>query len=169
MKVIYQALKFAEEKHRGQVRKASNDEYITHPILVSYLACSHKKSKNLPVLIAASILHDTVEDTDASYDEILKEFGPFVSSLVHELTDNADEIKRIGKLEYQKTKWPGLSNYGLFLKLCDRLANVSDNPKQKYLDDTLEILDNLKKKRRLTKSQKSVVKEILKVIQEEKK
>lgn len=164
LEIIHKAIKFAEEKHAGQTRKASPIAYVTHPIAVSYIAANFKKSKNLSHLIVAAILHDTIEDTSATFEELVKEFGMFVASLVWELTDNPEQKKAVGKLEYQKTKWPGLSSYGLYLKLCDRLANVSDNPKPEYLVQTKEILNHLEKRRKLSKSQKEVVKEIRKYL-----
>lgn len=162
--IVLKAMKYAERKHKGQVRKGSGSPYFHHPLMVSYIAANFKKSKNLHTLIAAAILHDVVEDCDVNPHTITKMFGMGVSKLVFELTDDKDEIKIIGKVEYQKKKWCGLSNYGLFLKLCDRLANVSDNPKAQYIDDTLTVLNNLMENRRLTRSQRSVCDEIYKVI-----
>lgn len=101
--LILKALKYAERKHRGQKRKASGADYITHPILVSYLAANFKRSKALEVLICAAILHDTVEDTKATYSEILRLFGMPITSIVFELTSDPTVIKKIGKLEYLKT------------------------------------------------------------------
>ncbi len=162
--IVLKAMKYAERKHKGQVRKGSGSPYFHHPLMVSYIAANFKKSKNLHTLIAAAILHDVVEDCDVKPHTITKMFGMGVSKLVFELTDDKDEIKSIGKVEYQKKKWPGLSNYGLFLKLCDRLANVSDNPREQYKKDTVEVIENLRFERQLTKSQSSVVKEIEKVL-----
>ena len=97
-------------------------------------------------------------------EDITKEFGMMISSIVFELTDNKEEITKLGKVEYQKAKWSGLSSYGLFIKLCDRLANVSDNSTDKYKKDTIDILSFIKNNRKLSKSQKSVIKEIENVI-----
>lgn len=72
--LIHKALKYAELKHRGQKRKVSGADYITHPIMVSYLAANYKRSKALETLICAAILHDTVEDTNASYNDILQRY-----------------------------------------------------------------------------------------------
>ncbi len=162
--LIRKALAFAEKKHRGQTRKLSGSPYIHHPIIVSYLAAYYKKSKNIHLLIVAAILHDVIEDTDATPEEIVKHFGQMVSSLVFELTDNKEEIARVGKVQYQKKKWTGISKYALLLKLCDRLANVSDLPADKYKTDTLEVLEYLQKNRKLTSSQKEIVQAIKDVL-----
>lgn len=162
--LIHQAIRYAEFKHRGQKRKVSGADYITHPIMVSYLAAVHKRSKNLETLICASILHDTIEDTTASYKDILRRFGMPVASIVFELTSDPVELKRVGKLEYLKSHMLGMSSYALFLKLCDRLANLSDHPSIKQLEETREILKHLKANRKLTKSHLSVITEIEKIL-----
>jgi (p)ppGpp synthase/HD superfamily hydrolase len=71
---------------------------------VSYLVASYKKSKHLEELIVASMLHDTIEDTDATFIEIATTFTPLVASLVLELSNDSEQIKTMGKLEYQKKK-----------------------------------------------------------------
>lgn len=162
-KVIRKAIKYAEQKHSGQVRKISGSPYVHHPLIVSYVAANFKKSKNLYKIVAAAILHDVIEDTDATPEEITKEFGKMIASLVFELSDDPEEVQKVGKLEYQKAKWPGLSNYGLFLKLCDRYCNLLDDAGEKYLNDTAVIVRNLKKKRKLTGSQRSILREIEKL------
>jgi (p)ppGpp synthase/HD superfamily hydrolase len=162
--LIYKALHFAIVKHKGQKRKVSNADYIVHPVLVSYLAAQYKKSKALENLICAAILHDTVEDTKTTYNDILKRFGMPVASLVFELTSDEKEVKRVGKLEYLKTKMAGMSSYGLFLKLCDRLANVMDHPTEKQIEETKVILAHLNSHRKLSKSHIAVIEEIEKFI-----
>lgn len=162
-KVIYQALKFAELKHKGQVRKVSGLPYISHPIIVSYLVCQFKRSKNLHALIASSILHDVVEDCNIRPEVITKKFGMFISSIVFELTDDQAKIKAMGKVEYQKAKWVGISSYALTVKLCDRLSNLLDNPSDKSISSTIEIIQNLKQKRKLTKTHLVIISEIEKI------
>lgn len=164
--LIFKALKYATRKHRGQKRKASGAEYITHPILVSYLAANFKRSKALESLVCAAILHDVVEDTGATYKEILRLFGILIATLVFELTSDPVALKRMGKLEYLKVKMTGISSYGLFLKLCDRLGNLMDNPSPSMLRDTPLIIAHLRRHRRLTKSHRAVIAEIERVIAE---
>lgn len=162
--LIFKAIKYATSKHRGQKRKVSGADYITHPILVSYLAASYKKSKALETLICAAILHDTVEDTKATYAQILRLFGMSIASLVFELTSDPVALKKMGKLEYLKSHMAGMSSYALFLKLCDRLANLQDNPSTKQLEETSIILKHLRDCRRLSKSHLAVMAEIEKIL-----
>lgn len=80
------ALQFATHHHGaiGQVRKYSGEPYINHPIAVAALVKSVPHTKEM---VAAAYLHDTVEDTAATLDEIREEFGDEVASLVGWLTD----------------------------------------------------------------------------------
>ena len=70
--IIERAFVFAAEKHKGQVRKGSNIPYIGHPIEVAMLVA---KMGGDPEMIAAAALHDTLEDTDTTYEELVLEFG----------------------------------------------------------------------------------------------
>ena len=161
--LILKAIKYASLKHKGQKRKISGAEYITHPIMVSYLAANFKKSKSLELLICAAILHDVIEDTNATYKDLLKRFGMPVASLVFELTSDPDQIKKLGKKEYLKSHMLGISSYALFIKLCDRLSNLLDNPSPTQINDTKEILDYIQTKRKLSASHKKVIEEIRKI------
>jgi (p)ppGpp synthase/HD superfamily hydrolase len=133
---------------------------VSHPVLVSYLVAQYKSSKALETLICAALLHDTVEDTKTTYNEILKGFGIGVAQLVFELTSDQEEIARVGKAEYLRNKMRGMSSYALYLKLCDRLANLMDHPSEKQLKETVEILTHLKKSRKLSKSHQAVIAQI---------
>jgi len=75
---------YAGEKHAGQLRKDGVTPYISHPaaIVASLRLCGMQE----PEVLAAAWLHDVVEDTDATLDDIFREFGPAVGSLVGVLT-----------------------------------------------------------------------------------
>lgn len=161
---ILKALEFAKLKHEGQVRKVSNEPYFSHPLIVSYLLVSFKDSKNLDDLICASLLHDTLEDTDTTFEEIAKEFGPLVANIVYELTSDKDEIEKIGKKEYLMKKMIHMSSYALTIKLVDRLSNVMDSPTAQTKKDTKEILEAIIKNRVLTATQHKIIFEINKYI-----
>jgi guanosine-3',5'-bis(diphosphate) 3'-pyrophosphohydrolase len=154
--MILKAIKFAEKKHKGQTRKVSGEPYLTHPIMASYVIVKYKKSKHIEELIVSMILHDTLEDTETTFVELAKNFTPLVASLVHELTNDVNEIKRVGKKEYLLTKMLGISNYALVCKLIDTMVNIDDHPKPEYVNNTYINLIELAKKRKLTKSQISI-------------
>ena len=163
--LILKALQFATKKHHNQVRKVSQIPYIVHPIAVSYLVAKYKgNSKNLESLLCAALLHDTLEDTQTTFNELSKTFNPLVASMVLELTSDTEEIEKKGKNEYLKRKMLGMSSYCLSVKLIDRMANISDNPTEKYKQDTKELLIFLKKNRKLNKTQKKIVKDLEEIL-----
>jgi len=164
--LVIKAIQFASKKHFGQERKGSGLPYITHPIIVAHLLAKFKQSKRLEELMAAAVLHDTLEDTDTNFVELATEFTPFVAGLVLELTSDEKEIKKIGKNEYMKIHLCGMSSYALTLKLADRLSNVMDEPSEKYKVDTLDLIDHISNNRKLSGTQMKMVQEIQKVIHE---
>lgn len=164
--LVLKAIRFANKHHQGQVRRGSGDPYYYHPIAVALILVAYKNSKNLVLLICAAILHDTIEDTKLTFEKIVKEFGKLVASLVLELTNDEKEIMRIGKLAYHKKKFVGMSSYGLYIKLADRLHNISDNPSATMISETLELMTHLMKHRKLTKGQRGMVQEIIRLCNE---
>lgn len=161
MDLVIKAVNFAGMKHNGQVRKGSGLPYVLHPVIVSLLVAKYKDSKDLESLQAACILHDCLEDTDTNFVELATEFTPLIASLVLELTSDKKEIERIGKNEYMKKHMAGMSKYAFLIKLADRLSNVMDQPKKKYLEDTLELMGYLYEERKLTNTHKEIMKKIV--------
>lgn len=164
MKII-KAIEFTSKKHKDQKREKTGIPYITHPFIVMELINKYKgDSKHIEDLKCAALLHDTLEDTECTYVELEREFGPLVASIVMELTNDDETIKKIGKLEYHKTKFLGMSNYAFILKLVDRLANMMDNPKRKSVENTIELMSYLQLKRDdITERQKLIINDILSV------
>lgn len=107
MNLVLRAIQFAIKKHEGQVRRVSNLEYVSHPIAVSYLVSSFKKSKNLDELICACLLHDTLEDTETDFVELASEFTPLVASLVLELTSDQKQIEKMGQIRISEDETDG--------------------------------------------------------------
>jgi (p)ppGpp synthase/HD superfamily hydrolase len=159
--LVVRALRYAEEKHKGQKRRESGHDYITHPVLVSYLLASYKSSKNIEKLIAAAILHDTVEDTSATVEEVTELFGEMVGGLVDELTSRKEDIQKVGdKHEYLKQKMLSMTSYALTIKLVDRLSNIMDCPTEKYVKKTLELMRFLENEREINRTQKRIIADI---------
>lgn len=155
-KLLERAILFAVKAHKGQRRKGDGRPYIMHPMAVMSTLYSIKKSKNIYIMAAAAILHDTVEDCGISIKKITKKFGLSVAGLVQELTLNKEKYKTIGKTEYLCQEVLEMSNYALCIKLCDRLDNVRDLEtmteefRLKYIVETERILNVLMKERKLT-------------------
>lgn len=79
MNIVEKAIIFAAKAHKGQTRKASSIPYITHPFAVGMLL---QKANCSDEVIAAGILHDTVEDTETTYDDLIEQFGIHIANLV---------------------------------------------------------------------------------------
>ena len=84
-KLVDKARDFAVIMHKGQYRK-NGQEYINHPIRVANNVLTFKKSNNMDILLSSAYLHDTLEDTDTSMDEMEKEFGKEITKLVDGVT-----------------------------------------------------------------------------------
>ena len=85
MDIIEKAIQFAGKAHEGGLRKGTNLPYILHPIEASTIAARLTED---PEIIAAAALHDVVEDTDYTLEDIQKEFGDRVAELVDSCTEN---------------------------------------------------------------------------------
>ena len=116
---------FAKCKHDEiyQKRKGSGVPYFVHPKGVALMVL--KNGGNLDQ-IKAALLHDTLEDTHTSDEEIRVCFGEHVQSLVRELTNSRYKIEEMGKEAYMTEKLMRLSNEALLVKLCDMLYNIND-------------------------------------------
>lgn len=159
-------LEFASKKHAGQFRADGVTPYIEHPKKVAELVQMYKKSSQMDVLVAAALLHDTIEDTYTSYKELEDEFGEIVASLVLELTTASYYCRFMGKAQYLERKMANMSSYALVIKLADRLANIMDSvnlplEKQKNLyHQTKQIINYLKFHKKLSPSHKRLIKAI---------
>ncbi len=104
--LIKSAYEFAEAAHRGQ-KRASGEPYITHCTAVAYILAELKVPA---VVIAAALLHDTVEDTDVTKDELVQKFGKEIGSLVDGVTKltNLPRVARGDRQENDASKKDGL-------------------------------------------------------------
>ena len=141
---IEAAYAVAERAHRGQLRK-SGDPYITHPVAVATILA--ELGMTTPTLVAA-LLHDTVEDTDYSLDQLRKEFGPEVAMLVDGVTKldkvtygDAAQAETVRKMVVAMSRDIRV----LVIKLADRLHNartwrfVAPSSAERKARETLEI------------------------------
>lgn len=166
------AYKFAYEKHKGQDRKGYDHKpYITHPIEVSKLVEKYMENDyQLEIYKVVALLHGTLEDTDATYDEIEELFGKNIADIVLELTNDKDEKDRLGKDVYLADKMSKMDDKTLILKLCDRLHNVSeliyadDEFNEKYVRETVYIINYLLLYRNLNKTHLIIINDIMKEI-----
>jgi hypothetical protein len=149
---ILKAASFAAKKHRAQKRKdAEESPYIGHPLRVAELIADIGGIDD-PEIICAALLHDTIEDTDATYDELQCIFGEKVTKLVREVTDDKSLPKQTRK-ELQIEHAPSLSAGAVLIKLADKCSNVYDlihspphnwsmERKAEYLDWAEKVISN---------------------------
>jgi (p)ppGpp synthase/HD superfamily hydrolase len=116
---------FAKCKHDEiyQTRKGSGVPYFVHPKGVALIVMKNGGNNDQ---ICASLLHDTLEDTHTSDEELRVCFGEHVQSLVRELTNQRYKIEEMGKESYMTEKLMKLSNEALLVKLADMLYNIND-------------------------------------------
>jgi len=135
--LILKALRFSAEKHTDQRRKdASASPYINHPIQVVETLWSIGGVRDVNLLTAA-ILHDTIEDTNTTPEELEAEFGEEVLSLVLEVTDDKSLPKQTRKqlqIEHSSHK----SRKAKMLKIADKINNIQDIVKSPPASWTLE-------------------------------
>jgi (p)ppGpp synthase/HD superfamily hydrolase len=119
--IVLKAIDFAVKKHNSSddpYRKGSKIPYIVHPIGVMNILFKECADTNV---IIAGILHDTVEDTDTTLEEIEKEFGKEVKNLV----DHASEPEHLKKQKDQKKNWQERKNHTInALKIADRNSKL---------------------------------------------
>jgi guanosine-3',5'-bis(diphosphate) 3'-pyrophosphohydrolase len=140
---LLKAIDFAAQKHRDQRRKGrAASPYINHPIAVVSILAEVGGIQDRTVLIAA-ILHDTIEDTDTTADELSHNFGEHISRLVQEVTDDKSLPKEKRK-ELQIKHAPGLSHEATLIKLSDKIHNTgeiaNDPPPDWPLERRLEYI-----------------------------
>lgn len=126
MNIVERAIIFAAQAHSGQTRKDGFTPFILHPAEVASIAAAMTSDNEL---IAACLLHDVVEDTDATVEDIRREFGDKVASLVEgDTEDDAEGVPRVESWYTRKEKsLKHLMNSDRDVKilwLSDKLSNM---------------------------------------------
>jgi guanosine-3',5'-bis(diphosphate) 3'-pyrophosphohydrolase len=123
--LVLRAAHRAAEWHTHQRRKGTDDRpYINHPLDVAYRLIEVAGVSD-PEVLAAAILHDTVEDTDATAQDIHSEFGPRVAALVAEVTDDKS-LQKAERKRLQVAHAPHISAQAALIKISDKISNVLD-------------------------------------------
>lgn len=117
-------IKYATEKHEGQRRKNSKkEEYIVHPLEVKQILSDHGVTDF--ETLAGAVLHDTIEDTSATHEEIKMLFGENIANIVQEVSDD----KSLPKIERKKLQVSKISNKSYaarMIKIGDKVSNTKD-------------------------------------------
>jgi guanosine-3',5'-bis(diphosphate) 3'-pyrophosphohydrolase len=152
--LLFRALAFAAHKHRDQRRKdAEASPYINHPIALAEILAGEGSVSDAEVL-AAALLHDTIEDTDTSPAELQREFGARIASMVAEVTDDKD-LPKAERKRLQIVHAAGISPGAKLVKLADKICNlrdVADRPpakwdlqrRQEYFEWAKNVIDQLR-------------------------
>ena len=152
--LILKALEFASLKHRDQRRKDKNaSPYINHPIALANVLW-HEGGVTDPVVIAAALLHDTIEDTETTWHELRGEFGDEVADVVLEVTD-VKWLKKDVRKRLQVARARYSSDKAKLVKLSDKICNLRDmaahppagwglERRQQYFDWAKEVVDQFR-------------------------
>lgn len=143
---VHKAYIYAAQKHRGQLRK-SGEPYLSHPLNVAYILAQ----MNMDVdTVIGGLLHDTIEDTDATFEEISGLFGQDVAFIV-------EGVSKIGKIIFKSAQEKQAENFRkmlismskdvrvIIIKLADRLHNMrtldylAEEKKQRIARETMDI------------------------------
>ncbi|RAL25741.1 RelA/SpoT family protein [Thermoflavimicrobium daqui] len=145
--LIQRAYYFAEEAHRGQIRK-SGEPFITHPVAVAEILADLQMDA---ATLVAALLHDVVEDTDVTLEQIKDEFGESVALLVDGVTKLRKRIKFKSSAEHQAENYRKMfvamaqDIRVILIKLADRLHNMRtlkympEHKQRIKANETLEI------------------------------
>lgn len=150
---LLSATSFAAAKHSKQRRKdVDASPFINHPLQLAHVLATERGVTDVETLMAA-VLHDTVEDTITSYEELVEAFGKTVADVVMEVTDDkvlAPAVRNERQLDHA----PHLSERAALVKLADKTSNLRDiassppadwslDRKQQYFDWAKRVVDGL--------------------------
>ena len=152
MTLIKRALEFSTAAHAavGQKRKYTGDDYIVHPIAVSEIVAAFGGTKEM---VAAALLHDTVEDTNVTREQIAEEFGWKIFKLVVELTDvtKPEDGNRATRKAIEAKRLGMASKEAQMIKLADLIDNTKTifkyDPKfaKVYRQEKIDLLEAMDK------------------------
>lgn len=123
--ILVSATAFAAEKHRNQRRKDEDaSPYINHPIALASVLVNEAGIDDA-VVIAAALLHDTIEDTATTPEELFETFGELIAGIVIEVTDDKT-LQKAARKRLQVEGAPYLSRQAKLVKLADKICNLRD-------------------------------------------
>jgi len=154
LQLLVKALAFAAHKHRDQRRiDVHASPYIVHPIALTDVLVNEAEITDTTIL-CGSLLHDTIEDTETTVQELKEAFGEEITSIVLEVTDDKELDKHVRK-QAQIDHAPHLSRKAKAVKLADKISNLRDivttppsdwslDRRQRYFDWSKTVIDGLR-------------------------
>jgi guanosine-3',5'-bis(diphosphate) 3'-pyrophosphohydrolase len=154
LRLLLRALSFAAYKHKNQRRKdVDASPYINHPIALANVLCNEGHVTDIEIICGA-LLHDTVEDTDTTADELEAEFGKAIRDIVMELTDDKS-LPKAERKQKQIEHAADASHAAKLVKLADKITNLRDvahsppadwslQRRQDYFDWAKRVVDRIR-------------------------
>jgi guanosine-3',5'-bis(diphosphate) 3'-pyrophosphohydrolase len=145
--LVSRALAFAGDAHASvqQIRKYTGEPYINHPVEV--MGIVKGAAHYTDVMLAAALLHDTIEDTPVTFEDVLAAFGPEVAAMVLDLTDQCHEGNRAARKAAEARRLGTIPPDAQTVKLADIISNtasiVAHDPgfAMLYLREVLAVLE----------------------------
>jgi guanosine-3',5'-bis(diphosphate) 3'-pyrophosphohydrolase len=154
LKTLLKALAFAAHKHKDQRRKdVDASPYINHPISLADILCNEGHITDIETICGA-LLHDTVEDTETTAEELEREFGKTISNIVMDVTDDK-KLPKAARKQAQIDHAAHISEKAKLVKLADKISNLRDildnsptdwslERRQEYFDWAYKVIDQIR-------------------------
>lgn len=154
LRLLLNALSFAAHKHKDQRRKdVEASPYINHPISLANILCNEAHITDVQVICGA-LLHDTIEDTDTTPEELERLFGEEIKNIVMDVTDDTT-LPPAQRKQLQIDHAAHISDKAKLVKLADKISNLRDvanappagwslERRRLYFDWAKAVIDNLR-------------------------
>jgi guanosine-3',5'-bis(diphosphate) 3'-pyrophosphohydrolase len=154
LKTLLKALAFAAHKHKDQRRKdVDASPYINHPISLADILCNEAHVTDIETICGA-LLHDTVEDTQTTAEELEQEFGREICGIVMDVTDDKS-LPKADRKQAQIDHAADISDKAKLVKLADKISNLRDminnapadwslERRQEYFDWAHKVIDRIR-------------------------
>ena len=154
LKQLLSALAFAAHKHKDQRRKdVDASPYINHPISLADILCNEAHITDIDTICGA-LLHDTVEDTETTAEELEQVFGRAIRDIVMDVTDDT-RLSKIERKQAQIDHAAHISDKAKLVKLADKISNLRDvidnapadwtlQRRQAYFDWARDVIDRVR-------------------------
>jgi len=154
LKILLKALAFAAHKHKDQRRRdVDASPYINHPISLADILCNEAHITDIETICGA-LLHDTVEDTETTAEELEVAFGKTIRDIVMDVTDDKN-LSKASRKQAQIDHAAHISDKAKLVKLADKISNLRDvlynappdwslERRQEYFDWACNVIDQVR-------------------------
>ncbi len=154
LKILLKALAFAAYKHKDQRRRdVDASPYINHPISLADILCNEAHITDIETICSA-LLHDTVEDTETTAEELEQAFGKTIRDIVMDVTDDKS-LPKAARKQAQIDHAAHISDKAKLVKLADKISNLRDilnnaptdwslERRQQYFDWACKVTDQVR-------------------------